>query len=305
MHSFWNQWLASPAGQYSLAWEREQLDSLVGDVFGYFAVQLGMPELDALRANRMPTRVLALTQCPAAGAVDAAPAVMAGAPAGQTDARDADPAASGRPGGDAVGSGAGDGGRSDMRPQAPLRRVVIENFEDLPFGDQSIDLIVLPHVLEFASDPHQVLREVDRVLRPEGRVIVSGINPISLWGARRLIPRQLLQPFLPAEARFIGLPRLRDWLRLLSFDPGRVHYGCYAPPCRSQVWLDRLHFMEGAGDRWWPVCGNLYCISAIKRVHGIRLIGPAWRRAEASARRRAVVAPSAQRTRRVHLDPER
>ncbi|MFM8557801.1 MAG: class I SAM-dependent methyltransferase, partial [Betaproteobacteria bacterium] len=54
----------------------------------------------------------------------------------------------------------------------------IDQFEELPFASQSLDLVVLPHVLEMTSDPHQVLREVDRVLRPEGRLIVTGFNPV-------------------------------------------------------------------------------------------------------------------------------
>ena len=46
---------------------------------------------------------------------------------------------------------------------------VLARFHELPFATQSIDLMLLPHVLEFAEDPHQVLREVERVLIPEGR----------------------------------------------------------------------------------------------------------------------------------------
>ncbi|MCQ4062135.1 class I SAM-dependent methyltransferase, partial [Klebsiella pneumoniae] len=57
-------------------------------------------------------------------------------------------------------------------------------FEELPFESQSLDMIVLPHVLEFSEDPHQLLREVERVLMPEGRVVITGFNPMSLWGLR-------------------------------------------------------------------------------------------------------------------------
>jgi hypothetical protein len=50
----WREWLGSPAGSHLLQWEQAQLDNMVADVFGYHALQLGMPELDALRNNRMP-----------------------------------------------------------------------------------------------------------------------------------------------------------------------------------------------------------------------------------------------------------
>ena len=54
------QWLKSPAGQYLLAWEQGHLDRAVADLFGFHALQLGSPQLDALRANRMPHRWLAV-----------------------------------------------------------------------------------------------------------------------------------------------------------------------------------------------------------------------------------------------------
>lgn len=168
----------------------------------------------------------------------------------------------------------------------------VEHFEELPFDTQSLDLVVLPHVLEFAQDPHQVLREVDRVLRPEGRLIVSGFNPVSLWGMRQLAPRPLRRAFLPRDDHMIAVQRLRDWCKLLGFESDRARYGCYRPPCGTQLWLDRTRFMERAGDRWWPICGAVYLVSAIKRVRGMRLIGPAWKRPAAS---RGMAMPTAQR----------
>ena len=157
--------------------------------------------------------------------------------------------------------------------------VQIAHFEELPFDTRSLDLVVLPHVLEFAQDPHQVLREVDRVLRPEGRLIVTGFNPISLWGLRELAPRVLVPPLLPAQAQPIVLHRLRDWCKLLSFEIDATHYGCFRLPLRSGAWLERMGFMEPAGDRWWPLCGAVYLVSAVKRVQGMRLVGRARRRA--------------------------
>ncbi|MFM1991762.1 MAG: hypothetical protein RJA99_4719 [Pseudomonadota bacterium] len=244
----WQRWLESPAGRYVIDWEQAHLDRAVGDVFGYHAVQLGEPALDALRANRMPHRVHAQRA-------------------------------------------------GDPPPGHEGPRVCVEHFEELPFDTQSLDLVVLPHVLEFAHDPHQVLREVDRVLRPEGRLIVTGFNPTSLWGARQWLLRGLIRPFLPREGHFIGVPRLRDWCKLLSFEMERARYGCWRPPCSTQLWLDRTRFMERAGDRWWPICGAVYMVSAVKRVRGMRLVGPAWKRSH-PARAIAVASPSPSPQRR-------
>ena len=66
-------------------------------------------------------------------------------------------------------------------PQA----VLLTDFAALPFAANSLDLVVLPHALELSPDPHATLREVERVLVPEGRVVICGLNPTSLWGMRQ------------------------------------------------------------------------------------------------------------------------
>jgi SAM-dependent methyltransferase len=144
---------------------------------------------------------------------------------------------------------------------------------ELPFDCDSMDLVVLPHVLEFSENPHQVLREVARVLRPEGNLIISGLNPRSLWGLRRTIGSKQGYPW---SGNFISLPRIKDWLALLSFDVVGGRFAAYAPPFNTSKWLDRFSFIEAAGDRWWAVSGGVYFVHAIKRVHGMRLIKPQW-----------------------------
>lgn len=160
---------------------------------------------------------------------------------------------------------------------SPLSVSVLHRFEELPFASQSIDLVILPHVLEFAESPHQILREVERVLIPEGKLIISGFNPASLWGIRQAFGRVTGAHFLPEYAEFISLPRIKDWLKLLGLETSRGHFGCYRPPCKTAQWLNRFSFMEKTGERWWPYCGAVYIVEAIKRVRGIRVIGPAAR----------------------------
>jgi SAM-dependent methyltransferase len=252
-----SDFLASPPGQYVLRWEQTHLDRAVADIFGYHAVQLGLPGIDTLAENRMPLRLLVSDRV-----------VENGAPPGN-------------------GSPQGDG---SVQPNG--RRVaVITRFEELPFATQSIDLVVMPHILEFAQEPHQVLREVDRVMVPEGQVIITGFNPASLWGLRQALSRTGgARPYLPRDGQFISLPRIKDWLKLLSFETNRGRFGCYAPWAGSERWLARWAFMEKAGDRWWPVFGSVYLLSAVKRVRGMRVIGPVRKRKE---ERRVALAPAA------------
>jgi SAM-dependent methyltransferase len=153
----------------------------------------------------------------------------------------------------------------------------------LPFPERSLDLVVLPHTLELARDPHLTLAEVERVLMPEGRLVVLGFNAASLWGLRQRLGRMRRSLggktalFLPRPGEFIGYWRLRDWLRLLSFEVEGGRFGAYRPALASQRWLDRFAWMDRVGDRWWPVFGAVYMVQAVKRVRGMRLVGLAKR----------------------------
>lgn len=160
------------------------------------------------------------------------------------------------------------------------------DFCDLPVATASVDLVVLPHTLEFSHNPHQVLREVQRVLMPEGHIVISGFNPWSLWGVARWLSRR--EQDYPWCGQFISLPRIKDWMALLNFELSSGRMGVYTPPCRGEAWLRRLRFLEPAGDRWWPFAGGVYFLHGIKRVQGARLITPKWRMAAA---RRKVFAP--------------
>lgn len=168
------------------------------------------------------------------------------------------------------------------------------DLEHLPIASSSLDLVVLPHVLEFCPDPHQVLREAERVLMPEGQIVIAGFNPLSLWGLARLTGGHRHEH--PWRGEFIGLLRLRDWLKLLGFELNGGKFGCHAPPFSRGRWLGRMGFMEKLGDRWWPITGGIYVIRAVKRTSGMRLVAPAWRQRRASAPALASVARSASRS---------
>ncbi|MEW6677080.1 MAG: methyltransferase domain-containing protein [Pseudomonadota bacterium] len=146
--------------------------------------------------------------------------------------------------------------------------------EQLPIASQSLDLVALPHVLEFSRHPHAVLREVERTLRPEGRLLIAGFNPLSLWGLRRVLSAE--GAAWPWSGRFIHLARLKDWLALLGFEIAGGRLACYAPPIDRTAWIERFSFLEAAGDRWWALGGGVYLIHAVKRVQCMRLIEPKW-----------------------------
>jgi SAM-dependent methyltransferase len=174
------------------------------------------------------------------------------------------------------------------------------DLEALPFPEASLDLVVMPHSLELSRDPHASLREAARVLVPEGRLVICGFNPASLWGWKQkrehFYKRLGLgfgfgQLYLPEAGEFLGYWRLRDWLRLLSFEVESSNFGLWQPAVRSEAWLSRMSWMNTLGEKYWPVLGAAYCVVAVKRVQGIRMISPNWKRNPKLAAKPVAVAP--------------
>ncbi len=134
----------------------------------------------------------------------------------------------------------------------------------LPIAPDSVDVAVLPHVLEFEADPHQVLREVERILIPEGHVVILGFNPWSLWGLWRLAHAWRAEP--PWAGRFYSLARVKDWLRVLGFDIESGYSVCFRPPFGGERLQRRLAFMERLGAYCWPGLGAAWCVVGRKRL---------------------------------------
>lgn len=232
------QWLDTEPGRYVRSWEHLHISQLLGNVFGYHAIQIGMPHWDLLCNNRILHKWYTDTQ---------------------------------------------------VEKTEPNPALILCNAEELPFASESVDLLVLPHVLETSSDPHQVLREVQRVLVPEGQVVISGFNPWSLWGLRERVPG--LESLLPIEAHHQLPPwRVGDWLEVLSFEVREEIIGCYSPFCLQQRWLQRWEFMNRLGERWWPILGAVYALKATKRVNSITMVGLDWSKTPAASARNAAVA---------------
>src|SRR5258706_6955092 len=122
------EWFATPLGQYLLAREQAYFDRTLSDIFGFHALQIGLPEYPLLKASRITTRLTVDLEEPAQ---------------------------------------------------------VLADPHWLPFAENGIDLVIVPHTLEFTDEPHQLLREIHRVIRPEGQLIIAGFNPYSLFVVKR------------------------------------------------------------------------------------------------------------------------
>ena len=221
------QWYATALGKRLAKQEKQILDEFLPDLFGYYLLQCGCPEIQAeleagnwLRASRVSVRFC----------LD-----------------------------------------FDKNQGVSLQ----SNLAHLPIKSDSLDIVILPHVLDYSSEPHQVLREAERVLIAEGHVVILGFNPWSIWNVFRLFMFWTKEP--PWNAHFLSAHRVIDWLALLGFDVVE-HKGYFQQlPLQSEGLSKKLGFFEKILKRFIPKLGAGYVLVARKRVETLTPIRPRWR----------------------------
>lgn len=132
----------------------------------------------------------------------------------------------------------------------------------LPIQSESMDLIVLPHMLEFDKYRFQTLREVERVLKPGGEVILLNFNPLSLSVRYQyLLDRKLADSW---ASHFISRTRAMDWLKLLNFEIQST----------AEFYLDTFVIRPGS-FRWSgrSVFSMAYGLKAVKRSYRLIPVG--------------------------------
>lgn len=141
--------------------------------------------------------------------------------------------------------------------------------EALPFAPASMDAVVLHHALDCCADPRSAMREVCKVLRPGGRVLVCGFNPLSLWGVRRLVARFRRDPF--SELRFVSPVRLLDWMAVLGIEADEgVQYLLYRPPIGAGNFDSRIwRRLRGVLQHTRLPVGGVYYLLGRKSVAGV------------------------------------
>lgn len=235
------QWFQALPGRWLSEREQLLLESVLGDLFGYYLLQVGFHDhCEYLNCSRISFRVIMDANC------DSIPA-----------------------------------GSEEVTTKNVFFSALPEQF---PVVADSLDVVLLRHSLEFSNNPHQVLRETDRVLIPEGHVVILGFNPWGLWFLWRLVLGWRKKP--PWCARFIRLARLKDWLQLLGFDIVTTQHYFFRPPLSSKKVMHKIKFIEKLGERIWPAFGGAYMVVAKKRVATLTPIKPRWR-----PRRSRLVAP--------------
>jgi SAM-dependent methyltransferase len=139
---------------------------------------------------------------------------------------------------------------------------VLTRLTQLPVASDSVDAVLLPHTLEFETDPYAVLREVDRVLTGEGKLLVLGFHPWSLWGLRAKATRGGWPPQL---RRLLSERRLRDWLVLLGYEVTETRRYLYDAP-----WGEAAAAARSLHRSWFnPLPAGAYLMKARKRVYAL------------------------------------
>jgi SAM-dependent methyltransferase len=152
---------------------------------------------------------------------------------------------------------------------------IIAEIDDLPLLEHSVDVCLLSHVLEFSVDPHHVIREANRVLIPNGYLVITGFNPFSLAGLNKLIPFRRKQT--PWQGRFFSPIRIKDWLHLMGFEilaDQRCLHSSLATNKHSG-WLAKT--WQKLASNYVPSFGSIYIVVAKKRVLPLTPIKPKWR----------------------------
>ncbi len=173
---------------------------------------------------------------------------------------------------------------------------VISTIEQLPIATDNIDLVIASHSLESSKDPHQVLREIDRVLVPEGHCILIGFNPNPVSRIGQFIKSRFKKDESLCKTR--SVTHVKDWFSLLGFEVLDVNYMGMRPVVKNKKlfntlgWLDRLDEFAG------PILANIYVIHAKKQVVAMRPNKKVWRAPAVLSGGKVVLNNTAQKIRR-------
>lgn len=147
-------------------------------------------------------------------------------------------------------------------------------FKDLPIASASVDLVILPHTLEYIDNPHHVLMEACRVVKPEGHIIVLGFNLYSLWGIKKKFTQQKHTPW---STHFISAAKIKKWLVLADFQMVKQSTCFFRPPfSHHDHWYENMKWMEWVGRKCWPCWGGAYVLMAKAKVIPLTPIKLHW-----------------------------
>lgn len=148
-------------------------------------------------------------------------------------------------------------------------------FREVPILTGSMDLVMLPHTLEFVDNPQQLLAEACRIIKPEGLIVISGFNPFSAWGLRKMMNGN--KKHMPWGANFLPAQKVKSLLRLSDFAMEKHEAILFAPPLNHAGLHSKLHFLENMGRKFFPSLGGAYILIARAKVIPLTPIRLKWK----------------------------
>jgi hypothetical protein len=159
---------------------------------------------------------------------------------------------------------------------------IVGKHEELPILSNTVDLMILPHTLDFTKRPHHLLKEADRCLKAESHLVILGFNRFSLWGFRRFLSLRLRAPWC---GRYKTVWKIEDWLRLLNYEILKIKRVSYSPPLKPRGFFKYLGWLSRLQATLLPFSSGVYMVVAKKKIYGLTPIKPKWRRAKLVAGR--------------------
>lgn len=153
-------------------------------------------------------------------------------------------------------------------------------FYELPIAPASIDLVVMPHTLEFIDNPRQLLSEACRIVKPEGYIIIFGFNPYSLWGLKKWLKGHSAVPW---SGNSLPATQVKKWLRFADFELVKHDTFLFRPPLEHHDGLyQQLKMMEWLGSKGWRPFGGVYILMAKAKVIPLTPIKLHWKQQPSS-----------------------
>ena len=149
-------------------------------------------------------------------------------------------------------------GAVNWPPKGPSATALVFD-EELPLPDSSIDRILMVHALEHSEDPHETLKEMWRVLAPNGRLVVVVPNRRGVWARLEHTPFGTGRPYSRGQ--------LVKTLRDSNFTPGPSAEALFFPPSRRRAMLRFHATLERAGRKFWPMFSGVIIMEAQKRLY--------------------------------------
>ncbi len=278
-------WYSSGLGQ-SIATELDRhLDTILPRIFGYQGLQLGgiADSMGLLEKAGIHRKII--IDCPTAVAAEQRSSLESSSPEESGPHHSETHAPSDR--------------NSHATPVTDVNADVIS----LPIASDVMKLVIMPHTLDFCHQPHQALREADRVLTDDGQMVIIGFNPMGLFGVGRWL--RGWQDAAPWNGHFFSRSRVTEWLSVLNYQVMDSTCLYLRPPINSASLLSVMGRIESL-QPWLGGLGAVYVLHARKQTLPMTLARYQRRRQAAGLRVTGFASTSNQRQVidiRDHRDP--